>query len=329
MTEAWIVPGSHSVQFYVGERFAHHAIAEFFTQDGTPHDPLILLARPQTFHAVAQELASGRYDRTGNAVDRLVFVDADAALPQIMEGGALVPARAARLLRDIFARIGPLPPQATIRLYGELVDVLYARGHKAAALEVEGLAVGLFEIEPRLSILCGYCIERFASDEDLDRLRAICDAHAHVLTSGDAVLPSIDKARQDGPVVRLFPRTQRPQGATVYVIEDDHSMRRALERLLTFSNWPVQTFESAERFLAEMNGLAEGCLVVDVRLLGMSGIDLLMQLNSAGVRWPFIAMSGSHNENVEREALDLGARVFLRKPFGPRALLDAVASALS
>jgi len=329
MTEAWIVPGSHSVQFYVGERFAHHAIAEFFTQDGTPHDPLILLASSQTLQAVTHELASGRYDRTGNAVDRLVFVDADAALPQIMDGDALVPARAAQLFGDIFAGIGPLPPQATIRLYGELVDVLYARGHKAAAIEVEGLSVGLFEIEPRLSILCGYCIDRFESDDDMDRLRAICEAHTHVVTSGDTAGPSIDKVLKGEPVVRLFPRLQRPQGSTVYVIEDDHSMRRALERLLTCSNWPVQTFESAEDFLAEMDGLSGGCLVVDIRLLGMSGLDLLAQLNVLGVRWPVIAMSGSHNENAEREALDLGARAFLRKPFEPQALLNAVAASLS
>ncbi len=163
----------------------------------------------------------------------------------------------------------------------------------------------------------------------MDRLRAICDTHAHVVMSGEAAVPSIDRMPRDGPIVRLFPRPQRPQGSQVYVIEDDHSMRRALARLLTCSNWPVQTFKSAEDFLAEMDGLAQGCLVVDVRLLGMSGIDLLAQLNAAGVRWPFIAMSGSHNENAEREALDLGARAFLRKPFEPQTLLKAVAASLS
>ena len=133
----------------------------------------------------------------------------------------------------------------------------------------------------------------------------------------------------DAPIVRLVPRTRRAQISAVYVIDDDESMRRALARLLICSNWPVRMFESAESFLAEMDGLAQGCLVVDVGLLGMSGSDLLTQLREAGVRWPFIAMSGSHNENAEREALDLGAHAFLRKPFEPRALLDAVAGALS
>jgi two-component system response regulator FixJ len=131
------------------------------------------------------------------------------------------------------------------------------------------------------------------------------------------------------PVVRLLPRTQRVQVAAVYVVEDDESMRRALARLLTCSHWPVRTFESAERFLGELDGLTRGCLVVDVGLLGMSGIDLLATLRYAGVRWPFIAMSGSHNEDAERVAVELGACAFLHKPFAPQALLDSVAVALS
>ncbi len=148
--------------------------------------------------------------------------------------------------------------------------------------------MGLFKLEPRLSILCGYCIERFGSDSDMDRLRAICDVHAHVVTSsGDVQRDSlIDKSAARGePVVRLFPRTcMAAKASAVYVIDDDQSMRSALARLLTCSNWPVRTFESAEGFLAEMDGLAQGCLVVDIRLLGMSGIDLLARLNGAGVR---------------------------------------------
>jgi len=139
----------------------------------------------------------------------------------------------------------------------------------------------------------------------------------------------MEKAPSNAPVVHLLPRTRPGQVAAVYVIEDDESMRRALARLLTCSNWPVRTFESAESFLGEMDGLTQGCLIVDVGLLGMSGIDLLATLRYAGVRWPCIAISGSHNENAEREALALGARAFLRKPFEPRALLDAVAGALS
>jgi CheY-like chemotaxis protein len=326
MTEAWTVPGSHSVQFYVGEQFAHHAIAEFFTQDATPHDPLILLAQARTFRAVAQLLSSGRYDLSGRAVERLVFVDADSALPEIMAGDALDPERARRFFVDVFARIGPVPADATVRLYGELVDVLYARGHHAAALEVEGLATGLFELEPRLSILCGYCIEHFGSNADMDRLGAICDAHSQVITNGSTADAPAGAQFRSGTVVRLFPRAHRGNApaSVVYVIDDDASMRRSLARLLVCSDKPVRTFDSAEAFLAERDGLASGLLVVDVQLLGMSGIELLERLRDADVAWPVIAMSGSHNEEAESEALRLGARAFLRKPFDPQALLDAI-----
>src|SRR6185312_1257397 len=72
---------------------------------------------------------------------------------------------------------------------------------------------------------------------------------------------SMVEVSSSAPVVRLIPRTQRVQVAAVYVIEDDDSMRRALARLLTCSNWPVRTFESAESFLGEMEGLTQGCLV--------------------------------------------------------------------
>jgi CheY-like chemotaxis protein len=328
MTQAWNVPGSHSVQFYVGEQFAHHAIAEFFTEGATPRDPLILLARLHTYHAVAQELASPRYDRVGNATERLVFVDADAALPEIMNGEMLDPARAKRMFGDLFARIGPVPANAMIRLYGELVDVLYARGHEMAALQVEALATGLFELEPRLSILCGYCIERFRSDSDMDRLRSVCDAHGHVIAPSGAPGTSDGGASPDESVVRLFPRVPRAASSAVYVIDDDPSMRRSLARLLACSNWQVRTFDSAESFLAEMDGLSNGCLVVDVQLMGMSGLDLLARLADERRLWPIITMSGSHNEEAERESLRLGAKAFLRKPFEPQDLLNTIARLL-
>jgi len=63
----------------------------------------------------------------------------------------------------------------------------------------------------------------------------------------------------------------------VYVIDDDASIRRSLNRLLTSSNWTVRTFDSGEAFLAELGELSLGCLIVDVELKGMSGLDLVRQ----------------------------------------------------
>ena len=123
---------------------------------------------------------------------------------------------------------------------------------------------------------------------------------------------------------RLPTGDQPAQGRTVYVVDDDASVGRSLRRLLTASEWRVQTFSSAETFLAELEKLPNGFLVIDVQLPGMGGLELLERLQERGISWPAIAMSGSNDANTEHEALRVGACVFLAKPFEPRALLDAL-----
>ena len=120
----------------------------------------------------------------------------------------------------------------------------------------------------------------------------------------------------------------RTPAPTIYVIDDDLSVRRSLARLLASVDMPVRTFESAEAFLEDTDASSGGCLIVDVQLLGMSGTDLLRRLAGAP-QWPIVAMSGADDANVEREALQLGAVAFLRKPFVAEALLEAIARALS
>jgi len=122
---------------------------------------------------------------------------------------------------------------------------------------------------------------------------------------------------------------ERSPPHVVYVIDDDPSMRRSLERLITLSNWPVRAFATAEVFLAEVGEAPSGCLVLDVELPGMSGFDLMRRLTAAGSPLPIIVITGSHNENAESEALRLGAALFLDKPFDPQVLLQAIARALA
>jgi len=110
----------------------------------------------------------------------------------------------------------------------------------------------------------------------------------------------------------------------VYVIDDDRSIGRSLDRLLKVSNWRVRTFASAEALLAELEQLQTGFLVVDIQLPGMTGLELLERMHEMQRPWPVVAMSGSNDENVEREALRLGAKLFLHKPFDPQALLNAL-----
>ena len=112
----------------------------------------------------------------------------------------------------------------------------------------------------------------------------------------------------------------------VYVIDDDASIRRSVSRLLTSSNLTVRTFDSGETFLAELGKLSQGCLIVDVDLKGMSGLELVRQMTSAYSAWPIIVMSGSHDKKAASEAVRLGARAYLRKPFDSQALLDTIAA---
>src|SRR5882672_10365182 len=177
MTAAWTAPGSHAVQFYHDEQFVHHAIAEYFTQDGHPGDPLILVSRPRTFKAVAEHLTSGGYGPAIDADERILFIDAEAALSQIMEGETLDPARAERLFKHALSQARPSHAHGTVRLYGEIVDMLCQRGRHATALQLEGLASVLLDLKPQLSILCGYATERFQDDTNAARLRAVCEKH--------------------------------------------------------------------------------------------------------------------------------------------------------
>jgi CheY-like chemotaxis protein len=328
MSSAWTVPGSHAVQFYDNEQFVQHAIAEFFTQGARPGDPLILVSRPRTFKAVAALLASGRYGSAINVADRILFFDAEASLPQIMEGESLDLVRAERLLKQILSQSCPSHAQGTVRLYGEVVDILCQDGHYAAALQFEGLASTLFALQPQLSILCGYAIERFKDDANAIRLRAVCQQHTQVLPAESFThLDDRMLATQPPPRTRTVDGTTPVQ--TIYVIDDDASLRRSLKRLLTSHRWPVRTFDSAEAFLAELDSLSSGCLVIDIGLQGISGLKLVHRLREARLSWPVVVMSGLYDKKTESEALRLGARAYLRKPFDSQALLNAIARALS
>jgi FixJ family two-component response regulator len=116
--------------------------------------------------------------------------------------------------------------------------------------------------------------------------------------------------------------------ATVFVIDDDPSIRRALERLFRSEGWTVQTFESAEEFLRQDLSSIEGCLVVDVHLGRMTGFDLQVRLSRLSRLMPVIVTSGVDDEDIEVEGRRLGAVAFFRKPFDVEALMDSVSQCL-
>ncbi len=116
--------------------------------------------------------------------------------------------------------------------------------------------------------------------------------------------------------------------ATVFVIDDDRSVRKALSLLMESVGLDVQTFPSAEAFLAHDLPDRPSCLVLDVRMPGMSGLDLQEELNRAGQRIPIIFITGHGDVGMRVRALKAGAVDFLQKPFDAQELLDAIHCAL-
>lgn len=114
----------------------------------------------------------------------------------------------------------------------------------------------------------------------------------------------------------------------VFVIDDDASMRDAISRLLNAVGLTVQTFASAREFLAGRLPDVPGCAVLDVRLPGLSGLDLQREMVERGIHIPVIFITGHGDIPMSVQAMKAGAVEFLTKPFRDQDLLDAVRSGI-
>jgi FixJ family two-component response regulator len=115
----------------------------------------------------------------------------------------------------------------------------------------------------------------------------------------------------------------------VYVIEDDASVRRALERLLKSANLAVRTFTSAAAFLQAGCPTENACVVADVCMQGMSGLQLQRELQRAGSPHHFIFVTAQDTDETRAEAIQAGGAALFVKPVDDQALLDAIHWALS
>jgi FixJ family two-component response regulator len=115
---------------------------------------------------------------------------------------------------------------------------------------------------------------------------------------------------------------------TIFVVDDDASMREALKNLLRSVGLEVQTFSSAQEFLSSERSKAAGCLVLDVRLPGLSGLDLQRELAQANVQIPIVFITAHGDIQMSVRAMKAGAVEFLTKPFRDQDLLDAVRQAI-
>ena len=115
----------------------------------------------------------------------------------------------------------------------------------------------------------------------------------------------------------------------IYVVDDDESLRRSLRNLLMSLGFRVETFPSAEAFLESVDRGSIGCLVLDVRMERMSGVDLLRRLVTTGSSIPAIMLTAHGDDETRRRSLEAGAVAFLEKPVRSDALIAAVRAALA
>jgi two-component system response regulator FixJ len=114
----------------------------------------------------------------------------------------------------------------------------------------------------------------------------------------------------------------------IYVIDDDAAVRDSMGMLLESADLPYRCFASADSFFAEHDGSQRGCLILDIRMPGMTGIDLQQRLTQVGSNLPIIFITGHGDVPMAVEAMRRGAFDFLRKPVNEENFLERIAYAL-
>jgi len=114
----------------------------------------------------------------------------------------------------------------------------------------------------------------------------------------------------------------------VAIVDDDASMRGALQGLMKVIGFPSRAFESAEEFLGSGDQRETACLIADIRMPGMSGLELQAKLNSERCSIPTIFITAHGDEEMRLQALRAGAVEFLPKPFDDEVLVESVRAAL-
>ena len=118
---------------------------------------------------------------------------------------------------------------------------------------------------------------------------------------------------------------ERRDDPVVYVVDDDDSVRTSIARLLRVSGFHVRAYASAPEFLDDVGPDSRGCVLLDVTMPHMSGLQAQATLRDRGIALPVIAISARETYQVRETAKALGARFFLHKPVDDQALLDAIA----
>ena len=120
-----------------------------------------------------------------------------------------------------------------------------------------------------------------------------------------------------------------PDNPVAHIIDDDDALRDSLSFLLASADIPVATYTSASEFLTALPGIASGCVVTDIRMPGMSGMELLKHLKQGGSALQVIVMTGHGDVPLAVEAMRLGAADFIEKPFDDEMFIASVRMAIA
>lgn len=116
----------------------------------------------------------------------------------------------------------------------------------------------------------------------------------------------------------------RAQTLHVSIVDDDDSVRKGLSRLMRSAGIQSQAYNSPEDFLAQAHNEFHACILMDITMPRMNGLELSAQLTAKGITVPVIAISARDDDDTRQLARDLGVKFFLRKPVDDQALLDAI-----
>jgi FixJ family two-component response regulator len=115
----------------------------------------------------------------------------------------------------------------------------------------------------------------------------------------------------------------------VAVVDDDPSVRRALQRLLNVLGICAESFVSGEAFLASLQRGVPDCVILDLHMPGLSGLEIQQQIGRLGERLPVVIITGHHEPGMRSRCLSAGAAAYLRKPIDSQVLQDAIARAVA
>lgn len=119
-----------------------------------------------------------------------------------------------------------------------------------------------------------------------------------------------------------------PRNMLVYIVDDDASVRQGLSRLMRSAGIESRAYEGADAFLAEVSDDARACVVLDITMPHMDGLQLRRRLKQTGIALPVIAVSARDDDATRQLAMTLDVRMFLRKPVDDQALIDAISWAV-